>query len=125
MSEPAGRGLSGFLIVDEKTPPAVDRDVTLLAQDPRLQDDGSLMPFGQTPLAAAGGRLGNLVTVNGRPVPARIEAPPGARIVLFAGSPKMADVLAGRGGRWYRRIGNIDWLRAAWDGDGPEAGGRA
>ncbi|KGJ15560.1 hypothetical protein [Paracoccus sanguinis] len=53
------------------------------------------------------------------------EAPPGARIVLFAGSPKMADVLAGRGGHWYRRIGNIDWLRAAWDGDGPEAGGRA
>lgn len=40
--------------------------------------------------------------------------PPGARIVLFAGAPKMADVLAGRGGRWYRRIGNIDWLRRAW-----------
>ena len=53
------------------------------------------------------------------------HCPPGARIVLFAGSPKMADVLAGRGGRWYRRIGNIDWLRAAWAGDGPEAGGRA
>ncbi|GBU17941.1 MULTISPECIES: multicopper oxidase family protein [Methylobacterium] len=85
-SEPAGRGLSGFLIVDEKTPPAVDRDVTLLAQDPRLQDDGSLMPFGQTPLAAAGGRLGNLVTVNGRPVPARIEAPPGARLRLRLGN---------------------------------------
>ncbi|WP_304617123.1 hypothetical protein [Paracoccus sp. (in: a-proteobacteria)] len=42
--------------------------------------------------------------------------PPGARIVLFAGSPKMGDVLAGRGGRWYRRIGNIDWLRRAWSG---------
>lgn len=43
--------------------------------------------------------------------------PAGARIVLFAGSPKMADVLAARGSRWYRRIGNIDWLRRAWQGD--------
>lgn len=40
--------------------------------------------------------------------------PSGARIVLFAGRPKMGDVLAGRGGKWYRRIGNIDWLRKAW-----------
>ncbi|RMC34212.1 hypothetical protein [Paracoccus alkanivorans] len=40
--------------------------------------------------------------------------PEGARIVLFAGEPKMADVFAGRGHRWYRRIGNIDWLRRAW-----------
>lgn len=42
--------------------------------------------------------------------------PSGARIVLFAGAPKMGDVLAGRGGRWYRRIGRIDWLRKAWAG---------
>lgn len=44
--------------------------------------------------------------------------PKGAKIVLFAGNPKMGDVIAGAGGRWYRRIGNIDWLRKAWDGDG-------
>lgn len=43
--------------------------------------------------------------------------PAGARIVVFAGSPKMAEVLAGKGGRWYRRIGNIDWLRRAWAGE--------
>ena len=42
--------------------------------------------------------------------------PAGARIVLFAGAPKMEDVFAGRGHKWYRRIGNIDWLRAAWQG---------
>lgn len=48
--------------------------------------------------------------------------PPGARIVLFAGSPKMAEVMAGGGGRWYRRIGDVGWLRAAWDGT--EAGDR-
>lgn len=40
--------------------------------------------------------------------------PPAARIVVFAGAPKMAEVLAGRASRWYRRIGNIDWLRRAW-----------
>ncbi|MBC9246395.1 hypothetical protein H4P12_06645 [Paracoccus sp. 11-3] len=41
--------------------------------------------------------------------------PEGARIVLFAGAPKMEDVFAGRGHKWYRRIGNIDWLRRAWE----------
>jgi hypothetical protein len=43
--------------------------------------------------------------------------PPGAKIVVFAGSPKMSDVLEGGGHRWYRRIGNIDWLRQAWQAD--------
>lgn len=42
--------------------------------------------------------------------------PPDAKIVLFAGSPKMSDVFAGKAGKWYRRIGNIDWLRCAWVG---------
>lgn len=42
--------------------------------------------------------------------------PAGAKIVVFAGNPKMSDVLRGRGGKWYRRIGNLDWLRRAWGG---------
>lgn len=42
--------------------------------------------------------------------------PPGARIVVFAGEPKMSEVLAGGGHKWYRRIGNVAWLRAAWSG---------
>ena len=42
--------------------------------------------------------------------------PAGARIVVFAGSPKMEDALNGRGGKWYRRIGDVGWLRAAWLG---------
>lgn len=41
--------------------------------------------------------------------------PEGARIVLFAGAPKMQDVFAGSGHKFYRRIGNIDWLRQAWE----------
>ena len=40
--------------------------------------------------------------------------PPGARIVVFAGTPKMSDVLAGGGGTWYRRIGDVRWLHEAW-----------
>lgn len=42
--------------------------------------------------------------------------PAGARIVVFAGNPKMSEVLAGGGQKWYRRIGNVDWLRRAWQG---------
>jgi hypothetical protein len=40
--------------------------------------------------------------------------PDGARIVVFAGTPKMSDVLAGGGHKWYRRIGDVRWLREAW-----------
>jgi hypothetical protein len=42
--------------------------------------------------------------------------PAGAKIVVFAGSPKMGEVLAGAGNRWYRRIGDVRWLHAAWGG---------
>lgn len=41
--------------------------------------------------------------------------PEDARIVVFAGNPKMSEVLAGLGQRWYRRIGRVDWLRQAWE----------
>jgi hypothetical protein len=40
--------------------------------------------------------------------------PAGARIVVFAGTPKMSDVLAGGGHSWYRRIGDVSWLHTAW-----------
>lgn len=85
-SEPSGRGLAGFLIVEEKAPPAVDADVALLLQDWRLEAEGGLMGFGQTAFAAANGRLGNLVTVNGRPVPETFEARPGSRVRVRIGN---------------------------------------
>ncbi|WP_299650241.1 hypothetical protein [uncultured Tateyamaria sp.] len=40
--------------------------------------------------------------------------PDGARIVVFAGEPKMHDALNGKGSKWYRRIGDVNWLRQAW-----------
>lgn len=85
-SEPSGRGLAGMLVVEERNPPAVDADVPLVMQDWRLQDDGGLMPFGQTIFSATNGRLGNLVTINGRPVSAGFEARPGSRIRLRIGN---------------------------------------
>lgn len=42
--------------------------------------------------------------------------PGGARIVVFAGEPKMDEALSGHGSKWYRRIGNVDWLKRAWEG---------
>jgi hypothetical protein len=42
--------------------------------------------------------------------------PATALIVVFAGSPKMSEVLGGGGGRWYRRIGPGPWLTRAWTG---------
>jgi hypothetical protein len=44
------------------------------------------------------------------------ELPPEARIVVFAGNPKMSEVFEGGGQKWYRRIGNTDWLSKAWRG---------
>ena len=85
-SEPSGRGLSGMLIVEEANPPLVDADVGLVMQDWRLEDDAGLMPFGQPLFAATNGRLGNLVTVNGKPVPDTFAARPGARVRLRLGN---------------------------------------
>lgn len=81
-SELSGRGLAGFLIVEEKSTPPIDRDIPLLMQDWRLDEGAALLPFGQTTFAATSGRLGNLVTVNGRQAPESIEARPNARLRL-------------------------------------------
>lgn len=40
--------------------------------------------------------------------------PDGAKIVVFAGNPKMSEVVSGQGHKWYRRIGNASWLTRAW-----------
>lgn len=44
------------------------------------------------------------------------RCPEGARVVVFAGRPKMADALSGGGSTWYRRIGPAPWLVSAWVG---------
>ncbi|TXM76079.1 multicopper oxidase family protein [Methylobacterium sp. WL69] len=108
-SEPAGRGLSGMLVVEEAVPPAVDHDLTVLMQDWRLSDDGTLLPFGQTAFAASSGRLGNLVTVNGKPAPDAVPVRPGSRVRL-----RLANACNARGTRI--RFDNLKVYVAAVDG---------
>ena len=80
--EPAERGLSGLLVVEEREPPAVDQDLALVVDDWRLGEDAALAPFGDPLEAATGGRLGNWLTVNGHGVPHAVTAAPGARLRL-------------------------------------------
>ncbi|WP_201837667.1 multicopper oxidase family protein [Microvirga zambiensis] len=81
-AEPLERGLSGLLVVEERNPPQVDKDVALLIDDWRLNDDGSLVPFEKPAEATPAGRLGSWLSVNGAATPQRIEAPPGGRLRL-------------------------------------------
>ena len=64
-SEQLARGLYGVLIVDERAPVDVDRDVVLALDDWRLMDDGAIQPsFGNFHDAAMAGRLGQYITLN-------------------------------------------------------------
>ncbi len=82
-AEPAGRGLSGLLVVEEKDPPPVDLDLPVLVTDWLLGDDNALQPFpAESPTAAAAGRLGSWITVNGAAPPQRVPVAPGARVRL-------------------------------------------
>jgi FtsP/CotA-like multicopper oxidase with cupredoxin domain len=66
-SEQQGRGLYGALVVDEKDPPRVDRDITWVIDDWRLTPDAAISePFGRMMDLTHGGRLGNTVSLNGR-----------------------------------------------------------
>ncbi len=64
-SEQLARGLYGVLVVDEPTPPEVDRDVVMVVDDWRLMDDGTIQPsFGNFHDAMMAGRLGQYITLN-------------------------------------------------------------
>ncbi|MFT5507092.1 MAG: FtsP/CotA-like multicopper oxidase with cupredoxin domain [Hyphomicrobiaceae bacterium] len=67
--EQMARGLYGMLIVREPQPPAVDRDVPLVFDDWRLGNDGQIdtRSFGAIHDKAHGGRMGNVLTLNGKP----------------------------------------------------------
>jgi FtsP/CotA-like multicopper oxidase with cupredoxin domain len=80
--EQVGRGLYGALIVEEREPIRVDRDVTWVLGDWRLRRDASISPdFGSFMDVSHNGRIGNTVTINGR-VPDRFSARAGERIRL-------------------------------------------
>jgi FtsP/CotA-like multicopper oxidase with cupredoxin domain len=82
-AEPAGRGLSGVLVVEEPEPPPVTLDLPVLVTDWLLGDDNAVQPFApDSPAVAAAGRLGSWVTVNGAAPPQRVPVAPGARVRL-------------------------------------------
>jgi FtsP/CotA-like multicopper oxidase with cupredoxin domain len=80
--EQAERGLSGVVVVEEAAPAPVDLDQVLAVDDWRLAEDGQMEPFDSVEDRAGGGRLGNLLTVNGARSPFKITAAPGARVRL-------------------------------------------
>ncbi len=66
-SEQQGRGLYGVLIVEESTPPPVDRDVTWVIDDWRLTEDAAISETFDHPRDLShDGRLGNVATLNGQ-----------------------------------------------------------
>jgi FtsP/CotA-like multicopper oxidase with cupredoxin domain len=64
--EQVARGLSGALIVEERDPPGVDRDVVWLLSDWRLDREARIVEnFGNFMDSSHAGRIGNTVTING------------------------------------------------------------
>ena len=81
-SEQLGRGLYGALVVDEPEPPPVDREAIWILDDWRLDRSAAIREdFGNRHDAAHAGRIGNTVTINGRP-PGAFRARAGERIRL-------------------------------------------
>jgi FtsP/CotA-like multicopper oxidase with cupredoxin domain len=65
--EQVGRGLYGPLIVEEREPIQVDRDIMWVLDDWRLLTDAQISDdFGNFMDASHNGRVGNTVTINGR-----------------------------------------------------------
>lgn len=80
--EQVGRGLSGSLIIDEREPIAVDRDITWMLDDWRLLPDASMADdFGKMFDIVHNGRVGNTVSINGR-VPTTFPVRAGERVRL-------------------------------------------
>ncbi len=81
-SEQVGRGLAGAFIVEEREPVAVDRDVTWMLGDWRLERDAQLAAdFGSFFDMSHAGRIGNTVTINGK-VPESFAVQSGERMRL-------------------------------------------
>jgi FtsP/CotA-like multicopper oxidase with cupredoxin domain len=88
-----GRGLAGALIVEEREPVAVDRDLTWFIEDWRLDGDGRIAPgFGNRMEAGMSGRIGNTVTINGQ-VAASVAVRGGERVRLRIVNAMLARIV--------------------------------
>jgi len=80
--EQVARGLAGALVVEEREPPKVDRDLVWVLGDWRLDREASIAGgFGSFMDVSHAGRIGNTVTINGR-VPETFAVRAGERIRL-------------------------------------------
>ncbi len=88
-----GRGLAGALIIEEREPVAVDRDILWFIEDWRLDDEGRIAPgFGNRMEAGMSGRIGNTVTINGR-VPRTLAVQAGERVRLRLVNAALARIV--------------------------------
>ncbi len=81
--EQVARGLYGALIVEEPDAPDVDQDIIAIIDDWRLGEDGAIdeKSFGSIREKAHAGRLGNILSVNGKPM-GQFQVRSGERIRL-------------------------------------------
>src|SRR5262249_17666047 len=92
--EQVGRGLSGTLVVEEPTPPPVDRDLLWVIEDWRLLPDASLAAgFENRMDEMMSGRVGNTVTINGR-LPEAVAVRAGERVRLRLINAAAARIMA-------------------------------
>jgi FtsP/CotA-like multicopper oxidase with cupredoxin domain len=93
-AEQLERGLSGVLIVEEDDPILVDRDLTWVLDDWRLDRSGAIAEdFGNRMDMSHAGRLGSVVTLNGKP-PTDLAVAPGERLRLRLVNVANARILA-------------------------------
>ena len=89
-----GRGLAGALIVEEREPVLVDRDITWVLTDWRLTADAQIAAgFGNGMDAGMAGRLGNTVTLNGT-ISADQPVRAGERVRLRLINSSLARIMA-------------------------------
>ena len=80
--EQIGRGLAGVLVVEEAEPQPFDRDLVWALSDYQLTEDAQIASgFGNRMSAMMAGRIGNVVTLNGR-VPGDVAVRAGERVRL-------------------------------------------
>lgn len=73
--EQIARGLYGVFVVHEARPPAFDRERIIALDDVRLTPSGAISPFLHSGPDVGRGRLGNVLLINGRADPWRVEVP--------------------------------------------------
>ena len=91
--EQIGRGLAGVLVVEEAEPLPFDRDLVWALSDYQLTEDVQVAPgFGNRMSAMMAGRIGNVMTLNGR-VPDGVPVRAGERVRLRLANVSVARTM--------------------------------